>query len=107
METWSDIPGFPNHEVSSIGRVRSWLGPGGYRRDRPRVLKGEWWFLHQYQALRAAIDPNYPYRLWRPLSKYELSEIRAAEGHKPRLLVAREFGVDPERIGAIWDGRET
>lgn len=28
-EEWRPIPGFPDYEVSSLGNVRSWIGPGG------------------------------------------------------------------------------
>lgn len=41
-ETWRQIRHHPGYEVSDLGRVRSWLRPGGLRideRDSPRVLK--------------------------------------------------------------------
>lgn len=38
-EQWKPIPGLPGYEASNQGRVRSWLGRGGTRRDTPRVLK--------------------------------------------------------------------
>lgn len=41
-EIWLAIPGFPFHEASSLGRIRSWhaKGPNGHRRKQPRLLTG-------------------------------------------------------------------
>lgn len=39
-EEWRPVEGFAGYEVSSFGRVRSWLknGPGGNFRDHPRIM---------------------------------------------------------------------
>lgn len=41
VEVWKVIDNYPDYEVSNKGRVRSWkkFGPGGGRRDEPRMLK--------------------------------------------------------------------
>jgi hypothetical protein len=40
-EEWRGVAGFPGYDVSTMGRVRSWLVPGhsGKRRARPLVLR--------------------------------------------------------------------
>jgi len=40
-EQWKAVPGFPNYEVSSLGRARSWVAPGHPEviRPEPRILK--------------------------------------------------------------------
>ncbi len=40
-EEWREVPGYDGrYEVSSLGRVRSWVksGPGGHRRSEPLIM---------------------------------------------------------------------
>lgn len=41
VEFWKPIPGIPDYDVSSFGRIRSWrtVGHRDYRRKEPRTLK--------------------------------------------------------------------
>ena len=40
-EVWRQIDGYPNHEISNLGRVRSFASPNGIgpRRSRPLIMK--------------------------------------------------------------------
>lgn len=42
-EEWRPVVGYPEYEVSSLGRIRSWKGLGGAgRAATPRILGGGW-----------------------------------------------------------------
>jgi hypothetical protein len=38
-ELWKDIAGYPRYQVSSLGRIRTWLGRKGARLPEPWILK--------------------------------------------------------------------
>jgi hypothetical protein len=68
-ERWSPIIGFPKYEISSAGRVRRWVKPGGTwpRVSVPRILTG---FINH--------------------SGYRIVAPRDGRGARRHLIVARE-----------------
>lgn len=64
MEKWKNIENSEVYEVSTLGRVRSWLrkGRGNWRMPTPRILKGR---INQggYRCINIAIDGKYRSRI--------------------------------------------
>jgi hypothetical protein len=52
QEQWKSIPGFPDYEVSNMGRVRS------YKRSMPRILKAGI-YSHGYRQVTLSRDGKY------------------------------------------------
>lgn len=77
-ETWRPIPGLDGYEASDKGRVRSWRGYGGTRREKPRVRKAT--PNHRrggYHVITFVIDG-------RSLARYVHHLVVAAFGRRPR-----------------------
>lgn len=124
QETWATLP-IEGYEISTLARVRSWRPAGGpgkrTLRSEPKILRGRTWGGRQFYNL-AGIDYSVSELLEmaygedaaldmeedreRMLSRYELSEIRDAEGFKDAQEVALEFRILPDRVRRVWDGEE-
>lgn len=52
-EEWRVVPGHPDYEVSSLGRVRSWKGKNSRATNTPRIIKPH---THKLGYLRLTVD---------------------------------------------------
>ena len=98
LEQWRDIPGFPDYEVSSEGRVRS------YRRGMPRILKpGKCGSRREYLVVRLADEDGQFQRV-----KVHAAMLTAFVGPRPNGAETRHLnGVadDNRLVNLAWGTR--
>lgn len=75
-EEWRAIPGYPDYEVSSLGRVRSW------KRKHPHIMKGYRTGTHK-EYIGVKLYPGPVYRL---VHKLVLEAFIDGEGPETRHL---------------------
>jgi hypothetical protein len=105
-EEWRWVVGSETHEVSSLGRVRTWVDRLGWRLKRPRLVRPR--PMAAYLMVSVRLADGKPAQLSKPVSRYvHRLVLEAFEGLCPEGFQACHFPdrASPRRENLRWDTR--